>query len=119
MSRIWSRLVVICSAVTHALAVGTALGFGSATVGGGNAPPATPSSPAQLLGWLSDGTPRVIVLDKTYDFTNYCKNGAAFSLHRVHLGMNRWYSQRQDLQTVDLLAKPANCYRCQWLVREL
>jgi hypothetical protein len=43
-----------------------------ATTGGGSATPATPTSNAQLITWLSDSTQRVIVLDKIFDFTSYC-----------------------------------------------
>lgn len=39
------------------------------TTGGGSAAAATPTSSAQLASWLGDSTARVIVLDKTYDFT--------------------------------------------------
>ncbi|KAK1236070.1 hypothetical protein PQX77_000660 [Marasmius sp. AFHP31] len=55
---------------TSAAAVGKPVGYGSATTGGGNATPQTPSSNSQLASWLSDGTARVILLDKIYDFTN-------------------------------------------------
>ncbi|KAL0574027.1 hypothetical protein V5O48_001174 [Marasmius crinis-equi] len=53
-----------------AAAVGTPVGYGSATTGGGNATPQTPSSNAELADWLSDDTARVILLDKIYDFTS-------------------------------------------------
>lgn len=53
-----------------ALAVGTAFGYAAGTTGGGSATPAVPSSTAQLVSWLGDSTARVILLDKTYDFTD-------------------------------------------------
>lgn len=42
------------SGIPSALAVGTALGYGSATVGGGSATAAVPSSTTELLEWLAD-----------------------------------------------------------------
>ncbi|CUA76929.1 hypothetical protein RSOLAG22IIIB_02409 [Rhizoctonia solani] len=53
-----------------ALAIGTPFGYAAGTTGGGSASPAVPSSTAQLVSWLGDSTPRVILLDKTYDFTD-------------------------------------------------
>lgn len=39
--------------------------------GGGSAAPVYPSTNAQLISYLSDSSPRVIVLTKTFDFTTY------------------------------------------------
>ncbi|EIN12807.1 putative pectin lyase D [Punctularia strigosozonata HHB-11173 SS5] len=94
----WIRLAILCSSVTGALAVGTALGFGSATVGGGSASPATPTSNAQLISWLSDSTQRVIVLDKVFDFTDYygtasgkiCKPWTCSPNPQVAIDENDW-----------------------------
>ncbi|KAL4883143.1 pectin lyase fold/virulence factor [Aspergillus karnatakaensis] len=47
---------------------GTAFGFATGTTGGGSATPATPSSLAQLKQWITDSTPRVILIDRTWDF---------------------------------------------------
>ncbi|EPQ32276.1 uncharacterized protein PFL1_00473 [Pseudozyma flocculosa PF-1] len=47
---------------------GTAFGFATGTVGGGNAKPQTPTSPAQLKQWLEDDVARVIMLDREYNF---------------------------------------------------
>ncbi|KAF4611213.1 hypothetical protein D9613_006663 [Agrocybe pediades] len=54
----------------NAQAVGTPFGLAAGTTGGGNATPAVPSSLAELTTWLSDSTPRVILLDKMFDFTS-------------------------------------------------
>ncbi|KAJ3271275.1 hypothetical protein HK104_004718 [Borealophlyctis nickersoniae] len=54
-------------------AIGRPLGFagGSRPVtGGGNRPPVIPRDTNELRKLLADNTPRVILLDKTYDFTN-------------------------------------------------
>ncbi|KAE8411683.1 pectin lyase fold/virulence factor [Aspergillus pseudocaelatus] len=48
--------------------VGTAFGFASGTTGGGNAAPAAPKDTDELKEWLSDSTPRVIVIDKEFNF---------------------------------------------------
>ncbi|KAF9520297.1 polysaccharide lyase family 1 protein, partial [Hydnum rufescens UP504] len=39
------------------------------TTGGGSATPQIPSSNAELVSWLGDSTPRVILLDRIFDFT--------------------------------------------------
>lgn len=49
-------VLALALSVTQVLAVGTALGFGSATTGGGSATAAVPSSNAELLSWLADST---------------------------------------------------------------
>ncbi|KAE8344728.1 hypothetical protein BDV24DRAFT_148603 [Aspergillus arachidicola] len=48
--------------------VGTAFGFASGTTGGGSAAPAAPKDTDELKEWLSDSTPRVIVIDKEFNF---------------------------------------------------
>ncbi|KAG4433599.1 hypothetical protein IFR05_010926 [Cadophora sp. M221] len=47
---------------------GTAYGFATGITGGGDAVAAAPKDIAQLATWLSDSTPRVILIDKTFDF---------------------------------------------------
>ncbi|KAF1828040.1 pectin lyase A precursor [Decorospora gaudefroyi] len=47
---------------------GAAEGFAKGTTGGGNAPCAVPSSVAQLTAWLTDSTPRCIILDKEFNY---------------------------------------------------
>ncbi|KAF8687573.1 Pectate lyase, partial [Rhizoctonia solani] len=63
-------LAAVLFASKGALAVGSAFGFATGTTGGAAAAPATPTSTTQLASWLSDGTARTIVLDRTYDFTD-------------------------------------------------
>ncbi|KAK6810634.1 hypothetical protein RU639_013732 [Aspergillus parasiticus] len=48
---------------------GSAQGFAAEVTGGGDAEPQVPSDINELKEWLADNTPRVIVLDKEYDFT--------------------------------------------------
>ncbi|KAI5201862.1 putative pectin lyase precursor [Aureobasidium subglaciale] len=49
--------------------VGKADGFAYGVTGGGNASPDYPADIEELRSMLTDNTPRVIVLEKTYDFT--------------------------------------------------
>lgn len=48
--------------------IGSPFGFASGTTGGGDAAAAAPSDLAQLKSWLSDDTPRVILIDKEFNF---------------------------------------------------
>ncbi|CAH0027088.1 unnamed protein product [Clonostachys rhizophaga] len=48
--------------------VGTPYGFATGVTGGGSATPAVPSSITQLKEWLADDAPRVIMIDKTFNF---------------------------------------------------
>lgn len=48
---------------------GAAQGFAQGVTGGGSASPVTPKNIKELVTYLTDKTPRVIVLDKIYDFT--------------------------------------------------
>ncbi|KAI1847574.1 hypothetical protein JX266_006426 [Neoarthrinium moseri] len=50
---------------------GSAVGFAAGTTGGGSAKPQYPSTLAELESWLSDSTPRVIMISQTWDFTNH------------------------------------------------
>ncbi|KAG8775309.1 hypothetical protein FRC16_004852, partial [Serendipita sp. 398] len=68
----WTILALALSSASVVQAIGTPLGFGSSTTGGGSATAATPTSNAQLVSWLSDSTARTIVLTSIFDFTSYC-----------------------------------------------
>jgi len=60
-------IFAICALIGRAAAVGvvgTPPGFAAGTTGGGSATPQYPADIAQLKTWLTDSTPRVIVLDK-------------------------------------------------------
>lgn len=45
-------------------------GFAAGVTGGGNAKPAAPPDIRTLKEWLQDSTPRVILIDKLFDFTD-------------------------------------------------
>lgn len=58
---------------------GSAFGYASGTTGGGSASPVYPTTTAQLVSYLTDSSPRVIMLDRTFDFRSYdgtCTNCA-------------------------------------------
>lgn len=48
---------------------GAAEGFAKGVTGGGSATPVYPKTTDELVSYLGDSTARVIVLDKTFDFT--------------------------------------------------
>ncbi|RGP61400.1 pectate lyase [Fusarium sporotrichioides] len=62
--------VSLFSALPFALAQhkGSPFGFASGTTGGGNAAPVYPTTTAQLVSYLTDSVPRVIMIDRTFDF---------------------------------------------------
>lgn len=103
MSLILKSLAAALIASQGALAVGTAFGYGAGTTGGGNLTPAVPSSPAQLASWLGDSTPRVILLDKTYDFTDLegsvtgsgCKPWTCSPGAQIAINLNGWCEREQ------------------------
>ena len=69
----FSALAVLAGLAHMASAVGVsgkAEGFAAGVTGGGSATPQYPRDINELKTWLTDATPRVIVLDKTFDFTN-------------------------------------------------
>jgi hypothetical protein len=71
-------------------AVGTPFGYASGVTGGGDRTPVIPKDIKELASLLADSTPRVILLDKLYDFigsegTEYgkiCKVRAKMELGR-------------------------------------
>ncbi|KAM0550214.1 hypothetical protein ACHAPJ_009062 [Fusarium lateritium] len=48
---------------------GAAEGFAKGVTGGGSASPVYPTTTAQLVSYLTDSSARVIILDRTFDFT--------------------------------------------------
>lgn len=67
------RYVAAAAALLNASALaagvtGTPSGFASGTTGGGDATAAAPSDIAELTEWLTDSTPRVILIDKEFDY---------------------------------------------------
>ncbi|KAF9880492.1 hypothetical protein CkaCkLH20_02446 [Colletotrichum karsti] len=76
--RFSASILLTAAAATTASAqavVGTAYGFATGVTGGGDAKAAVPSSVEELGEWLSDDTPRTIVIDKEYDFTGKSATG--------------------------------------------
>ncbi|KAL2139878.1 hypothetical protein VTI28DRAFT_4536 [Corynascus sepedonium] len=67
-SALWPSALVALSH-TAAAVTGAAEGFAKGVTGGGNASPVYPQTTAELVSYLGDSQPRVIMLDRTFDFT--------------------------------------------------
>lgn len=65
-----SALAAFASTVSAAGVTGAAEGFAKGVTGGGSAAPVYPSTTAELVSYLGDSSPRVIILTKTFDFRN-------------------------------------------------
>ncbi|KAG9964317.1 polysaccharide lyase family 1 protein, partial [Aureobasidium melanogenum] len=63
-----SALAAFASTVSAAGVTGAAEGFAKGVTGGGSAAAVYPSTTAELVSYLGDSQPRVIVLTKTFDF---------------------------------------------------
>ncbi|KAG8701603.1 hypothetical protein FRC11_012034, partial [Ceratobasidium sp. 423] len=109
MSLLLKSLVAALVAAHGALAVGTPFGYAAGTTGGGSATVAVPSSTAELVSWLGDSTPRVILLDKTYDFTDsegeetgkVCKPWSCSPGAQVAIDVNGWCEREQKNAPTD------------------
>lgn len=64
-----AAVAVFANAVSAVGVVGAAEGFAKGTTGGGSATPVYPKTNAELVSYLGDSSARVIVLDRTFDFT--------------------------------------------------
>ncbi|KAH6916374.1 pectate lyase [Coprinopsis sp. MPI-PUGE-AT-0042] len=106
MLRLSSFIVFVFSAAAAlplATAVGTPFGQAAGTTGGGNASPQTPSSLSELTNWLSDGTARVILLDRVWDFTSSegsrtgtaCRPWTCSPNPQLAIDSNNWCSREQ------------------------
>ncbi|OLN97956.1 putative pectin lyase A 1 [Colletotrichum chlorophyti] len=60
----------IAQQVAAAGVSGTPEGFASSVTGGGSASPVTPTTNEELVSYLGDSEPRVILLTKTFEFTD-------------------------------------------------
>ncbi|KAJ0420960.1 pectin lyase fold/virulence factor [Aspergillus carlsbadensis] len=56
------------AASSNAQVVGSPSGFAAGTTGGGDAEPQTPSSLDELVTWITDSTPRTILIDREWSF---------------------------------------------------
>lgn len=59
----------LATLVRSAGVTGAAEGFAKGVTGGGLAAAVTPTTTAQLVSYLGDSSARVIILDRTFDFT--------------------------------------------------
>ena len=60
---------LVALAQTAAAVTGAAEGFAKGVTGGGSATPVYPKTTAELVSYLGDSQARVIMLDRTFDFT--------------------------------------------------
>lgn len=65
-----ATLAAMANTVSAIGVVGTAEGFAASVTGGGSATPVYPSTTDELVSYLGDDEERVIVLTKTFDFTD-------------------------------------------------
>lgn len=63
-------LLVLATQDSAAVTIGKAPGFAAGTTGGGNATPVYPKDIKELKALLADAQPRVIYLNKLYDYRN-------------------------------------------------
>lgn len=68
-STILLGLTALVGLASAAGVTGKAEGFASGTTGGGTATPVYPTTNDQLVSYLGDSSPRVIIISKTFDFT--------------------------------------------------
>ncbi|PLB42547.1 polysaccharide lyase family 1 protein [Aspergillus candidus] len=62
-------IIALISGASAAGVTGAAEGFAKGVTGGGDAAAVYPSTTEELVSYLGDSSPRVIVLEKTFDFT--------------------------------------------------
>lgn len=67
---ILTALAAFANSVAAAGVTGAAEGFAKGVTGGGSATPVYPTTNAELVSYLTDSSARVIILTKTFDFTN-------------------------------------------------
>ncbi|KAH0282791.1 hypothetical protein M436DRAFT_58939 [Aureobasidium namibiae CBS 147.97] len=93
-----SALAAVASTVSASVVKGAAEGFAKGVTGGGSAAAVYPSTTAELVSYLGDSTPRVIVLTKTFDFRNTegtasdkgCSPWGTGSLCQLAIDKNNW-----------------------------
>ncbi|CEL10040.1 Putative Pectin lyase [Aspergillus calidoustus] len=67
--KLLALLLLAATSVRAAGVTGAAEGFAKGVTGGGSATPVYPNTIADLVSYLGDSSPRVIILTKTFDFT--------------------------------------------------
>lgn len=98
------------------LVSGTPPGFASSVTGGGDAAAVTPTSIAELTSYLGDDEARVIVLTKTFDYTDSegtetssgCSPWGTAAGCQIAIDANEWCENYQaDAPTVDSISYSA------------
>lgn len=81
---LFSAAVAAFASTAAAISVsGAAEGFAKGVTGGGNAAPVYPNSIDELVSYLGDSSPRVVVLSKTYGFPLYVALRYCFNSNRI------------------------------------
>jgi pectin lyase len=68
MTKIWTVVFTVLALSAKSVMGATAPGLAAGVTGGGSAAPVYPTTIAQLKAYLSDSVPRVIILNKAFDF---------------------------------------------------
>jgi pectin lyase len=101
----YTAVLTAIAAQAAAIAVsGAAEGFAKGVTGGGSATPVYPSTTAELVSYLADSSPRVIVLSKTFDFRNTegtttgtgCAPWGTASACQLAINQNNWCTNYQS-----------------------
>lgn len=100
---ITAAFAALASKALAAGVTGAAEGFAQGVTGGGSATPVYPSSNDELVSYLGDSSPRVIVLQSTFDFTGTegtetidgCAPWGTDSACQLALNKNNWCNDYQ------------------------
>ncbi|KAJ6019617.1 hypothetical protein N7499_009418 [Penicillium canescens] len=101
----FTAIIAALAAQAAAISVsGAAEGFAKGVTGGGSATPVYPSTTAELVSYLGDSSPRVIVLTKTFDFRNTegtttgtgCAPWGTASACQVAINKDNWCTNYQS-----------------------
>ncbi|KAG6586930.1 Pectate lyase [Phytophthora cinnamomi] len=60
--------LAIVARSAHAITIGSPIGMATGTTGGGDVAPVYPNTTKELVAYLRDPAPRVVILTKTFDF---------------------------------------------------
>jgi pectin lyase len=98
-----SALLALSQTAVAAGVTGAAEGFAKGVTGGGTATPVYPTTTAELVSYLGDSQPRVIMLDHTFDFTGTegtatetgCAPWGTASACQLALNKNSWCDDYQ------------------------
>jgi pectin lyase len=106
---LFSVVAALASAASAVSVSGAAEGFAKGVTGGGSATAVYPSTNAELVSYLGDSSARVIVLQKTFDFTGTtttstgCAPWGTASACQLAINQNDWCTNYEpDAPTVSV-----------------